>query len=205
MRYRRNIPRILLMFCLPLVLGGAGKAGAVQENAAEPEVQARAVELDLLDLPLLDQDGRTVKFRTGAIGDRIAVIDVFYSTCGLVCPVLTAILADVQDRVGDRLGKEVVLISVTVDPVTDVPKRLKAFSKRYDAREGWLFLTGSRQNVDRVLQGIDAYTADFTAHPAMVLVGDGRGGGWTRFYGFPSPEQVTGTVERMLAARGAAR
>jgi protein SCO1/2 len=69
-----------------------------------------------------------------------------------------------------------------------------------------VFLTGQKGSVDRVLEGLGLYSADFAAHPAAFLVGDGKSGQWTRFYGFASPEQILGKVNELSDdRRGSAR
>ena len=188
-----------------LVLAAApflpGRSFAAQGKEEEPAVTAKPVEVKLLDLELLDQDGRKVKFQSDVIGDRIVVIDTFFTTCGLICPILSAIYADLQDRLGDRLGGEVVLVSISVDPNTDIPPRLKEFAKTWEARPGWVFLTGQKTVVDRVLGGLGLYTTDFASHPAAFLVGDGKSRQWTKFYGFASPEELLGKVDELSARR----
>ncbi|MGE5752308.1 MAG: SCO family protein [Deltaproteobacteria bacterium] len=166
-----------------------------------PEVEARPAVIQAADVELLDQDGGKVKFRSDVLGDRIVVLDVFYTSCGLVCPILSAIMADLQDSLGERLGKEVSLVSVTVDPATDIPPRLKEYSERFQARRGWTFLTGETGSIATVLKSLGAYTADFTRHPPMILVGDARKGEWTRYYGFPSADLLLGKVNELAAAR----
>ena len=174
---------------------------AAQGKDEEPAVTAKPAEVKLLDLELLDQDGRTVRFRSDVVGEKIAVIDSFFTTCGLICPILSAIYADLQDRLGDRLGKEVALVSISVDPNTDIPPRLKEFAGKWEAKPGWVFLTGQKTVVDRVLDGLGLYSADFAAHPAAFLVGDGKSGKWTRFYGFASPEELLAKIDELSAAR----
>ena len=165
------------------------------------EISSGSVAVRLHDVPLLDQDGRKVRFRTDAIGDRIVVIDTFFTTCTLICPILGAIFGDLQEQLGDRLDREVRLISISVDPQTDIPPRLKKYAEQWEARPGWLFLTGEEKVVDRVLEGIGMYSPDFSDHPSAFLVGDGRTGKWTRFYGFATPEQLKSRVEELLAER----
>jgi protein SCO1/2 len=179
-----------------------GYSFAAQEKEGEPAVESKPAEVKLHDLELLDQDGRKVRFRSDVVGEKIAVIDSFFTTCGLICPIISAIYADLQDRLGDRLGKEVALVSISVDPNTDIPPRLKEFAGKWEAKPGWVFLTGQKQTVDRVLDGLGLYSADFTAHPAAFLVGDGKSGKWTRFYGFASPEELLGKIDELAAARG---
>ena len=61
----------------------------------------------------------------------------------------------------------------------------------HNVKPGWLWLTGQKMVVDKVLKGLGAYTPAFEDQPAMVLVGDGQTGEWYRFYGFPNPDQIT--------------
>jgi protein SCO1/2 len=153
------------------------------------------------DTLLTDQNGKTLRLKTDAMADRLVVINFVYTTCTTVCPVQSAIFADLQQRLGKRAGKDVSLISVTVDPLRDTPLRLKEFASRYKAGPGWSFLTGSRQAVDEVLKAFDAYTPNFADHPAAVLVGDPRTGEWVRFFGFPSSEQIMDRMKELQAAR----
>jgi protein SCO1/2 len=170
-------------------------------EAREEKVEAGPVQVKLHDLPLLDQDGKTVRFRNDVIGDRIVVLDTFFTSCGLICPILGAIFMELQGMVGDRLGKDVVLVSISVDPLTDIPPRLKKYSEQWEARPGWTFLTGGKPVVDQVLTGLGLYSADFADHPSAILVGDGRSGEWTRFYGFATPEQLMEKVMALSAKR----
>jgi protein SCO1/2 len=187
------------MLAVPALSGAeAGKAGA-----GAKEVRSGTVQVRLHDAPLLDQDGRKVRFATDALGGRIVVVDTFFTNCGLICPILGAIFADLQDLLGDLLDREVRLVSITVDPLTDIPPRLKKYSDQWEARPGWRFLTGEKKDVDHVLTGLGLYSADFTEHPPAFLVGDAREGKWTRFYGFATPEQLRSRVMELLEQRAA--
>jgi protein SCO1/2 len=192
-----------------LLLLGSGTADAHKgkhtqgAKGSEPAAVSKAASIDvkLFDLELIDQHGRSAKFRSDVIGERIAVVNFIYTTCTTVCPVTSAIFGQVQRRLGARLGKDVFLVSVSVDPVTDRPARLKAYATKHKARSGWIWLTGNKLIVDKVLNGLGAYTPNYEDHPAMVLVGDGHTGQWARFFGFPSPDQLMAKVDALLAAR----
>ena len=159
---------------------------AMMNKPAEP---AATVKVDLLDHVLLDQHGNDVKFVSDVIGDRIVVMDFIYTSCTTVCPVISAVFGQVQNKLGDQLGDDVVLVSVSVDPIRDTPKRLKAYATTHKAQPGWIWLTGGKRTMDEVLDGLGAYSPNFEDHPAMVLVGDGQTGQWSRFYGFPNPDR----------------
>jgi protein SCO1/2 len=187
----------VLLVCLPI--GGFAETGG--KAAKEERVESGAVQVKALDLPMVDQDGKTVRFRSDVVGDRIVVIDTFFTTCTLICPILGAIFMELQDLAGDRLGKDVVLVSISVDPLTDIPPRLKKYGEQWEARPGWVFLTGEKGSVDQVLGGLGMYAPDFTDHPSAFLVGDGKTGEWTRFYGFATPEQLMERVRELTEKR----
>jgi len=171
---------------------------AMMNKPAEP---AKTTEVELLDLVLMDQNGDEMKFVSDVIGDRIVVMDFVYTSCTTVCPVISAVFGQVQNKLGDQLGDEVVLVSVSVDPIRDTPRRLKAYAAKHEAQPGWIWLTGDKRTLDKVLDGLGAYTPNFENHPAMVLVGDGQTGKWSRFFGFPNPDRLMGQVNALQAAR----
>jgi protein SCO1/2 len=200
-RFRKGVAAVCFagMFLAGLPQTAFPETGG--KAAKEEKAESRPAQVKLHDLPLLDQDGKTVRFRTDVVGDRIVVIDTFFTTCTLICPILGAIFMELQDLAGDRLGKDVVLVSISVDPLTDIPPRLKKYGEQWEARPGWIFLTGGKPAVDQVLTGLGLYSPSFTDHPAAFLVGDGKTGEWTRFYGFATPEQLMGRVRELTEKR----
>lgn len=172
----------------------------MHDKGATPAATSR---IEIPDVQLLTQDGETVGLLDDVIGHKIVVIDFVYTTCTTVCPVLSAILGQLQGRLGDRLGVEVVIISLTVDPLRDTPQRLKAYAAKHHALDGWVWLTGDKQAVDGVLKEFGAYTANFEDHPSMMLVGDNQSGEWSRFLGFPDSGKIMQKINEISAARGA--
>ena len=177
------------------------KHRAMMQQKSEPA--AESAEIDLRNHMLVDQDGQELMFVSDVIGDNIVVMDFVYTTCTTICPVLSALFTQVQGKLGDAVGDEVVLVSMSVDPVRDTPQRLKAYSAKHRAGQGWLWLTGPKGDVDDVLTGLGAYTSNFEDHPSMVLIGDGRTGEWTRLFGFPNPDRVVQIVNDLRARRRA--
>jgi protein SCO1/2 len=177
------------------------KHRAMMQQKSEPA--AESAEIDLRNHMLVDQDGQELMFVSDVIGDNIVVMDFVYTTCTTICPVLSALFTQVQGKLGDAVGDEVVLVSMSVDPVRDTPQRLKAYSAKHRAGEGWLWLTGPKADVDDVLTGLGAYTSNFEDHPSMVLIGDGRTGEWKRLFGFPNPDRVVQIVNDLRERRRA--
>ena len=188
---------------------GAAAALAHDEHAQHRAMQQAqtakpgAVTVRGLDTTLVDQNGRAVHLRRDVIGDKIVVVDFVYTACTTVCPLASAMFAELQQRLGEQLGREVELITISVDPVRDTPEVLKTYAEKFQARAGWTWLTGRSVVVNDVLKGMGAYAADFTQHPLMVLVGVGASGGWTRFAGTPDPQRLAAHVKQLQDARAA--
>ncbi|HET8538636.1 MAG TPA: SCO family protein [Anaeromyxobacter sp.] len=177
------------------------KAAAAAAEAAKPEAAPAGASVTLEDLALVDQHGVSRRFASEVIADRVVVMDFIFTTCTTICPLLSSKMVRLQEKLGDRLGKDVFLVSVSVDPLRDTPQKLLAYAGKWKARPGWTFLTGPKADVDAVLKGVGAYTANFTDHPPMFLVGDGKAGRWTRLNGFPDADRILQQVDELVAAR----
>ena len=173
----------------------------MMQETAEQEPNANSADVSIPDVSLITQHGDTVNLRNDVVGDRIVVIDFVYTTCTTICPVLSAILGQVQADLGERMGKDVMLVSLTVDPLRDTPARLRAYSEKHRAGDGWVWLTGNKQAVDDVLRQLGVYTPNYQDHPATVIVGDGASGEWSRFIGFPRAGQLVDKINEFSAER----
>jgi protein SCO1/2 len=110
------------------------------------------------DFTLTGLDGRRVA--SADLRGRVLAIDFLYTSCPDVCPLVTAKLAEVQDALGARFGRDVVFLSVTVDPGRDTPARLAAYAGDLGVNPaGWHFLTGSVAEVERVARAFGVLVA----------------------------------------------
>jgi protein SCO1 len=193
----------VMLGAIHAVVAHDGHGQHYQGTQAGPNASAAHVVLH--DIQLVDVDGQAVRFKSEAVDNRIAVVGFVYTSCTTICPVTSAVFAEVQEhlvsKLGERFGRSVRLISLSVDPATDTPERLKDYAASFGKPTGWLWLTGEKPKMDKVLSGLGAYAADFTTHSGAVLVGDARSGGWTRLFGIPNPSDIVDRVERLLAAR----
>jgi protein SCO1/2 len=169
-------------------------------GVAEPTAP-NVVELDVPDAELLDQDGEPGKFVSSRIGDNIAAVTFTFTHCTTICPTLDGIFKRLQDDVADDLGEDVVMLTLSVDPVNDIPERLKQRADKLEAQEGWTFLTGEKDVVNNLLRALEVYTPNITEHPPTVFVVDGRRGVWTRLTGFPQPAKIVEVMNGYRAAR----
>lgn len=177
---------------------GVQAHGAHDQHKAD-ERRPSTVQVSVPDVALVDASGRERKLKSEVMGERVVVVNFVFTTCTTVCPISSAILAQVQQRLGVQVGKDVQLVSISVDPQRDTPARLKAYASKVGAGAGWTWLTGRKEVVDGVLKAFGAYATRPEDHPAMMLIGSARTGRWTRMYGFPSATEVLAQVTQHVA------
>lgn len=180
-----------------------------QKEKAEAEApvapsQAGAVQkMNIPDVELLDQDGRKIHFYTDLIKGQTVAINFIFTTCTTICPPLGATFARVQRELGDKAGRDVRFISISVDPATDTPERLKAWGEKFHAGAGWTFVTGNKPQVDELLRALGASSARREDHSPTVLIGNDVNGTWTRTYGLAKSSQLIEMINDAIAGKTA--
>jgi protein SCO1/2 len=102
---------------------------------------------------------------------------------------------------GDRVGRDVHLISISVDPMTDTPERLKAWGAKFKAGPGWTFVTGEKQEIDKLLNALGAAVSKREDHTPALIIGNDSKGVWTRTYGLAKISQITGVIQNVMAGK----
>lgn len=182
--------------------GDSGANKNANENNDADAIKDYARPGAIPDTPIYDQDGQKLHFYSDLVKGKTVAINFIFTTCTTICPPLAATFRRIQVDLGGRVGNDVRLISISVDPVTDVPERLKAFAAKFKAGPGWTFVTGSKPDIDLLLRALGASVSDKNDHTPMVLVGNERAGYWTRTYGL-APAPVLVKVINDAASKGA--
>jgi cytochrome oxidase Cu insertion factor (SCO1/SenC/PrrC family) len=155
------------------------------------------------DFILVNQDGRRVRLYTDLMKGKVVVLSFFYTTCTFVCDAQGRNLAKLQARLGGRLGKEVFLISVTRDPATDTPARLRKWAKAHGVRDGWSLVTGDVKDVSSLVARFLSDTiGPVESHAATVYVGNEATASWLVSSGLSSPEELLGLIDRVSGRSG---
>lgn len=136
------------------------------------------------NVTLTTQDGKQVKFYDDLIKGKVVAIELFYTQCLDICPLETARLAQVQQMLGDRVGKDIFFYSLSIDPERDTPGQLKAFAEKYHAGPGWTFLTGKKEDIELISKKLGLYRppdpSDRDGHEPHLLIGNEATGQWLR-------------------------
>ena len=104
-----------------------------------------------------DQDGHIITDRD--VRDKVRVAEYFFTSCKSICPVMNTNLKQVQAAFKDR--NDVIILSHTVDPLTDSLPRLKQYAGQMDAMPAkWEFLTGSKLSLYKMAEQSYLLSAD---------------------------------------------
>ena len=204
-----------ILFGALLVLVLAGAASAQQPAAQQPPTQGPTAQLPagngsgesaaekyFTNIQLVNQNGEKMRFYHDLLQGKTVIINTFFATCQASCLPITRNLEKVQEALGDRLGKDAHIISISVDPDVDTPPELKAFSKKFHARPGWYFLTGNKEDVAFVLKKLGQYVEDKNDHYNIVIIGNDRTGLWKKAFGLAKSEEIIKIVESVLDDKG---
>ncbi|HEX2059794.1 MAG TPA: SCO family protein [Thermoanaerobaculia bacterium] len=153
------------------------------------------------DLELVDHNGKKVRFYSDLIDGKIVVINSFFATCTGVCPVMSGTFKKIQAALGDRIGRDVHLVSIAVDPENDTPAQLRKYAKATAARPGWTFITGDKESVETALYKLGLKTANKESHTPVVLIGNEPKGVWKKAYGLAAADEVVRLVQEVVAAQ----
>ena len=173
-----------------------------REAAEAVPVKASPSAKYFTDVVLVNQDGEEMRFYSDLLKDKVVVINTIYTTCSGVCPVMGKSFLQFQEHLGDRLGRDVHLISISQDPENDTPPKLKEFGEKYGMRPGWYLLTGKKENVDFALSKLGQWVEQKNDHSPIMLMGNDRTGLWKKAMGLSSPEELITVLDSVLLDEG---
>jgi protein SCO1/2 len=180
-----------------LTVGAAAVAGAVAGGLpTRRQAQAGQASAYIPDVEVLDQDGRKHRFYSDLVRDRAVLINFFFTSCAETCPLVTQNLREVQDLLSDRIGRDIFMYSVSLQPELETPAILRDYAAQWDVRPGWLFLTGQPERIETLRKAIGFSSADPAYdrvkdnHIGIVRYGNDRIGRWTGTPGLGRPAWI---------------
>jgi protein SCO1/2 len=184
-----------LLFVAMLLSAMLSGAALAQESAAAHY---------FANLKLTDQNGRRVDLYQDLMKGKVVAINSFFASCKGSCPMMSKTFQSVQEKLGDRMGRDVFLISITVDPANDTQEALKKYAAEWKARPGWLFLTGSKEEVAAALKKFGLSADERETHKNLIMVGNDRTGLWKKLFGLAKSDDISASIESVINDHGAA-
>jgi len=154
---------------------------------------------------LRTHENEAVRFYDDLLKDKVVVINFMYARCEGICPLVMSNLVQVQRILGERVGRDIFMYSITLKPKEDTPEVLKRYAQMHGVQPGWLFLTGRPTDIElirRKLGAVDpdpAVDADTSNHIGLIRYGDEALERWAA-----CPGQATPTwIARLIVSVGA--
>jgi protein SCO1/2 len=166
------------------------------ESRAEERKYQRTVEnYNVPDVVLVNQDGSKVRFRELVQSKKPVIVDFIFGTCTTICPILSVGYANLQQKLGPD-SQKVQLVSISIDPEHDTPKVMKEYLRRYRAKPGWDFLTGSRGDIEKLMYAFNAYIPNKMSHFPLTLIRSPEDGKWIRIFGLMGSSEFLGECRK---------
>jgi protein SCO1/2 len=154
------------------------------------------------DVELINQDGKKVRFYSDVLKGKTVVVNAFFTSCTSVCPPMNRNMEKIQEALGDRVGRDVFLVSMTVDPEVDTPARMKEYAQKFHAGPGWIFLTGKKENLDWALYKLGQYVEQKDDHKTIFIIGNEPTGLWKKAFGIANVAELVQVVESVVNDKG---
>jgi protein SCO1/2 len=165
----------------------------VSQQTAKPD--ASPAQKYFSDVELINQDGKPMRLYSDLLKGHTVAIIPFFTTCTSVCPPMNATMSKIQSELGDRVGKDIYLISISVDPQTDTPERLKAYGEKFKAKPGWYLLGGKKENVDWALYKLGMFVENKNDHSTVMVVGNEATGLWKKAFALAKPSDLVTVIQ----------
>jgi len=205
-----NVASMVLFLLGSLALGQVSEFGQTrdlnlaQQGSGTKQSDAAASEPSpahkyFTDVELINQNGDKMRLYSDLLQGKVVIINSFFATCQGSCLPMNRNLEKVQQALGDRIGKDVYIVSISVDPTVDTPASLKEYAKKLHARPGWYFLTGDKQNVDFALNKLGQFVSDKQDHLNIFIIGNERTGLWKKAFGLAQSDELVKVVQSVLS------
>ena len=181
-------------------IGAAALTMVARQAVAEPARHTAPGANHFPNVTLYTHEGNAVKFYDDLIRGKLVAINMMYSQCKGICPGMTQNLLRVQELLGDRVGRDVFMYSISLLPEQDTPERLKEYVDMHNVKPGWLFLTGARGNIEAVRYALGFYDidpeidGDRSQHTGMVRIGNEPLNRWSMAPALGDPDSIAQAI-----------
>ena len=176
------------------------------DGPAERVAASASVRMEgyLPNIALRTHENETVRFYDDLVKGKVVVISFMYTGCDHICPLTTANLIGVQEILGDRVGRDVFLYGITLDPVLDTPNILKDYARNVGAKRGFTFLTEKFEDIELLRHKLGIYDpdpvidADKSQHGGIIVYGNEALGRWAAIPALVKPRSIVRALLRVM-------
>lgn len=141
-------------------------------------------------------EGKPVRFYDDLVAGKMIVASFIYTSCPDICPLITARLAEVQDKLGEA-KRDFHFISISVDPARDTPDALKRYAEAFRIKENWTLITGKPDEVKAIGRKLGERGRRLSEHQNDIVLGNDITGEWGRDSAFTDINALALTIRSM--------
>ncbi|PWQ99552.1 SCO family protein [Leucothrix arctica] len=179
----KKIPSIIGLLLIALALCYAvfdysqsktAPKAAVDLTGPNAPVRGPLNTAELKHIELVDQDGKA--FTLDELKGDTVLVNFMFAGCTTICPVQTVGLRDLHKELRlDPKKNRIKLLSISIAPLSDTPKQLKAYAQRFEIdTPSWRFAVTSQANTDELSEqfgvGVKPLGGDQLDHRSLLYL-----------------------------------
>ena len=149
---------------------------------------------------LVREDGKSVSLSHELDDGRPVLLNFIFTTCSSICPLVSQTFAEFQRKLGSE-ADAVHLMSISIDPEEDTPRRLVEYAQKFHAGPEWQHYTGTLAASLAAQRAFDVYRGEKMNHTPVTLMRAAPGKPWLRIEGFVTPDELVHDYRNLLAAK----
>jgi len=185
---------LCLALALVAALGRPAAAGVPLNSAIPAHYTVPAVQL-------VRDDGKVVSLPEEMNDGRPVVLNFIFTTCSSICPLMSQVFAQFQQRLGADSGR-VHLMSISVDPEEDTPAQLREYAHKFHAGPGWQHYTGTIEASLAAQRAFNVWRGDKMSHTPVTFVRMTPESPWLRIDGFVTADELLQHYRQLREAPG---
>ena len=166
-----------LMAAAPQVVAGQQATATIESQT--DTLQDEKARSFFTDLTVITHEGEELRFYSDILKDKLVVISFFYTACPAPQPALVTSYK-LQKRLKNRLGRDILLLTISVDPEKDTLEAIQEYANKFKPQKGWLWLTGSEKNMAVINRNLGNTLRLPERHLRQFLLGNLKTGHWMK-------------------------
>ena len=192
---RRNFFKNLAALATP----AAALATVAARNAGASVVKAVGMgNKNIPNVRVQGHDGKAYHFYDDLVKGKTVLINFFYADCVGICPRMTSNLKKIQALLGDAVGRDTFIYSISLKPEKDSPKHLAEYAKMHGIKpnSGWILLHARRPDMELLRERLGFKDSDpvldknINEHTGMLRFGNDVWNSWAACPLLSNPENI---------------
>ncbi len=182
---------LLYFACLNVATAKCGKCGS-QHQVMKTTTKSVVKTMESYEVPdarVITADGDVTTLTEVLATDKTIMMNFIFTSCSSICPIMSGIFSQVSAKL-ENSKEDLLMVSVSIDPEHDSPKKLRQYAEKFNAGSNWIFLTGDLTDIEFVQKSFKAYRGNKMNHEPVTFIRKNNSSDWIRMEGFASASDL---------------